>query len=168
MLHSGIQNRGFSSQTVGSFTLSAHGAYLVYYNDGGPPAGLLGDNEDRYWTGGGTIGYSFRRDDAEDKGRMVEFAFDKFTGFTPLAYQATSRLFIDNVVYANLEQVGFNSGRYTLKFVDFDRRFGVSINRWNERFDFQDFLHRDLTHSPYHYKIEEPYWDVEVYGVFHE
>ena len=147
-------------QKVGNVMLSVGDVYLNYYNDGGPGLKYLGDGEDRYWTGGGTLGALIRR---HGDIHQLELAFDKFTGFSEHAFHAMGLLFVDNVLYHDTEQLGYNAGRIALRYFNHGVGIGGSINRWNTAFDFQDFIHREISRDPYHPKIESPYVDVEIF-----
>jgi len=150
-------------QKIGNFMLGIGDFYLNYYNDGGPVLEHFGDREDRYWTGGVTIGFLLRE---EKNIHQVEVSFDKFTGFTKHAFEATGLLNINNVIYKDIEQFSYNSGRLALKYLNHGTGLGVSGNIWNLPFDLQDWLHRDVSNNPYHHKVEQPYFDVEAYKVF--
>jgi len=90
-------------------------------------------------------------------------AFDKFTGFSRHAFEATGLLYVDNVIYHDLEQFSYNTGRLAIKYLNHQLGFGASANVWNIPFDLQDYLHRDVSNNPFHHKIENEYFDLEVY-----
>ncbi len=154
----GIKPR-FINQRLSNLFVSSRYVFLNYYNDGGAINKWLGDKEDRYWTGGGTIGskFPFRNDQ-----QYLMITFDKYSGFDKDAFQASGLLYSDNVNYKNMEETVYNSGKYSLKYLNPAINFGASINHWNTTFDFQDFIHRDISSSPYHFKLKKPYWDFEL------
>ncbi len=147
-------------QQLGNFMLGVGDFYMTYYNDGGPVLSYFGDQEDRYWTGGLCLGYVFQ---TRNEAHQIEVAFDKFTGFSNHAFEATGLLYVDNVIYADLEQFSYNTGRLAIKYMNHTLGFGGSANIWNIPFDLQDYLHRDVSNNPYHHKIEKEYFDLEVY-----
>ncbi|MCB0661465.1 MAG: hypothetical protein KDC24_01900 [Saprospiraceae bacterium] len=163
IFHLGLVDKHVPTQKLGNLLVSAGDLYLVYYNDGGPVLKFFGDGEDRYWTGGIGIGYTHW-----DNGNRHQFeiAFDKFTGFEKHAFEATGLLFIDNVIYKDLEQISYTTGRTSFKYLNYQYGVGVSANIWNLPFDLQDLLHRDVSNNPYHHKIENQYIDAEFYKFF--
>lgn len=153
-------HRRMLHQQLGNFMLGVDDVYLTYYNDGGPVLSYFGDQEDRYWTGGLTIGCLVRN---RGEIHQLEVAFDKFTGFSRHAFEATGLLYVDNVIYHDLEQFSYNTGRLAVKYLNHTLGFGASANVWNIPFDLQDYLHRDVSNNPFHHKIEHEYFDLEVY-----
>lgn len=150
-------------QQLGQFMFSVNDFYMTYYNDGGPVLSYFGDREDRYWTGGLVLGYWYR--DGFDIHQM-EVSFDKFTGFSKHAFEATGLLQVDNVIYKDIEQFSYNTGRMGIKYLNHGIGMGGSVNIWNIPFDLQDYLHRDVSNNPYHHKIENLYIDMEVYKIY--
>jgi len=157
------ENENIRSQRVGNVFVSTKHTYFNYYNDGGPLNKIFGDKEDRYWTGGGSFGYKFVKNESY---QTISLSFDKFTGFVKHAFEASGLLFADNVLYKNPKEASFNSGKYTLKYTNSGLYFGAAINWWNTPFDFQDFLHRDVSNNPYHNKLKKPFFDFQILGLY--
>lgn len=149
----------FRNQRIGNIFINCYDVYFNYYNDGGPLLRRFGDDYDRYWSGGGVLGI---RRTINGELQSVEFSYDKYTGFFQNSFEVSSLIFIDNVNYKNIQEVSYNCGKYSLRYFNFNQNQGIGINRWNSKFDFQDWLHRDVSQNPYHYKIEKPYYDVEL------
>lgn len=147
-------------QKIGNFMLGVQDFYMTYYNDGGPILHYFGDGEDRYWTGGLTVGYLHR---VPDDIHQFEVSFDKFTGFSKNAFEATGLLQVDNVLYKEIEQFSYNTGRLGIKYLNHKMGLGISGNVWNLPVDLQDYIHRDISNNPYHHKIEKLYYDLEAY-----
>jgi hypothetical protein len=146
-------------QSIGNVFVSIDNFYFNYYNDGGPVLGWFGDKNDRYWTGGLTAGYIF------DREHQFEISFEKYTGFIKDAFEATNLLFVDNVVYDS-DQFRRNSGRLAFNYTNNKLDAGISANIWNFKFDLQDWIHRNITNNPYHYKLEKTYFDFEIYKIY--
>ena len=149
------------TQRIANIFASVHGAYLNYYNDGGPVLKYLGDVEDRYWTGGLAFGYIGK---IKDDMHAFEASFDKYTGFIKNAFEATGLLYVDNVIYKDLKEVSYNTGKYSLSYTNLSNNIGASFNIWNSKLDFQDRLHRDVTYNPYHHKLEKPHFDFTIFN----
>ena len=146
-------------QNVNNVMMNFKHFYASYFNDGGDPlSSFIGDGKDRYWTAGLTLGYII---DAERNPQQLQLAYDQFTGYSKYAYEASGILFVDNVYYSNYEQFGYNSSRVSLKYTRPIDNWGVSLQRWN--LPIQDIIHRDVTKSPYHSRIEGRYYDIEAY-----
>lgn len=92
-----IMNNYKRNQTNGSISITTNKFSLTYYNDGGPIFGWgLGDNFDRYWTGGLLLYlHDVQINALSDTSRVnlsfnkVEFSFDQFTGYRPQMYELT-------------------------------------------------------------------------------
>ena len=153
------------TQRLGNLFVSTKYAYINYYNDGGPVNKILGDKEDRFWTGGGSIGTKFTH---KRELQYVMLTFDKYSGFNKNAFEASGLLYTDNVNYADMKETVYNSGKYSLKYFNPSLNFGASINHWNTTFDFQDFIHRDISSSPYHFKLKKAYLDFEIIGFYED
>ncbi|MBK6365535.1 MAG: hypothetical protein IPL63_09830 [Saprospiraceae bacterium] len=150
------------SQRLGNIFVSSRYVYLNYYNDGGPVNKWFGDKEDRYWTGGGAVGFKYF-----NKGEIhyLSLAFDKYSGFIKNAFEASGLLYSDQVMYKNPLETSYNSSKYTLRYVNPGRNFGAAVNWWDTPFDFQDFLHRDVSSDPFHFKLRKKFVDFEIMAV---
>ena len=160
----GIKTRK-TFQRLSNLFVSTKYVFLNYYNDGGPVNNWLGDKEDRYWTGGGSIGTKFLH---KNEIQYLMITFDKYTGFNKNAFEASGLLYSDNVNYKDMEETVYNSGKYSIKYLNPSLNFGATINHWNTPFDFQDFIHRDISSSPYHFKLKKPYFDFEVITLYED
>lgn len=158
----GIKARSVN-QRIGNLFVSTKYVFLQYYNDGGPVNKWFGDKEDRYWTGGGSIGTKFT---SQHQLHYLKVTFDKYSGFNQNAFEATSLLYSDNVNYKDVTETSYNSGKYSIKYLNPNLHFGAAINFWNSTFDFQDFIHRDISSSPYHFKLTKPYIDFEILTIY--
>lgn len=147
-------------QKIGNVMLGTGHFYLTYYNDGGPFLSLFGDKEDRYWTGGLAIGYNL------PDNHSIEVNYDKYTGFTENAFQVSGLFFNDNVVYKDLLETSFNTGKYGFRYLNRDLGLAGAINLWNTKRDFQDWLHLNISNNPYHPKLEKFYLDVEMTKIY--
>lgn len=160
----GIKKRSIS-QRLGNLFASTKYVFLHYYNDGGPVNKWLGDKKDRYWTGGGTIGTKFTY---RNNIQYLMITFDKYSGFNKNAYEASGLLYTDNVNYKDMNETTYNTGKYSIKYLNPSLNFGAAINHWNTAFDFQDFIHRDISSSPYHFKLKKPYFDFEIITLYED
>lgn len=148
------------TQKIGNVMLAIRNFYLTYYNDGGPVLSMFGDKEDRFWTGGVTLGYNVKNL------HNFEINFDKFTGFTKNAFEVSGLLFNDTVIYKDIEETSYNSGKYSFKYFNRDSGLAGAVNFWNKKSDLQDWLHLNATNNPYHPKIEKFYFDIEMAKIY--
>ncbi len=152
-------------QRTGAVLIAYDGFYFYYNNDGGPLLDWFGDGLDRFWTGGLTVGFHLERDSTV---HQFELLYEKFTGDSPYAYQASGLLHVDNVLYddAEIDQFSLNSSVFSGRYLNHDNGLGASLNLWNPRVDVQDFIHRKVTHDPFHHKIEKFYIDASFYKLY--
>lgn len=119
-----ILNNHRRNQVVGSVNLMVDKFSLFYYNDGTPFNWIgLGDNFDRYWTGGGGIMLHTKQNY-----NRLEFSFDQFTGYIPLLYEMSGLLGINIPLYdehSGKKAYNFNTSSYHLR-VNTDRNFGIN------------------------------------------
>lgn len=147
------------SQQVSNVMLSVHDFYLTYFNDGGDPlSNYFGDGKDRYWTAGLSMGYFIK---TNNEVHQAELSFDQFTGYNKFSYETAGLLHVNNVLYSDLEQFGYNTGRVSLKYLNLTSHVGGAINLWN--IGIQDMIHKYVTSSPFHSRIEKRYVDFEIY-----
>lgn len=146
------------TQQVSNVMLSIHDFYLTYFNDGGDPlSSYFGDGKDRYWTAGLALGYFLNYN---EEIHQMELSFDQFTGYNKFSYETAGLLHVNNVLYSDLEQFGYNTGRVSLKYLNHTNQVGGAINLWNV--GIQDMIHKYVTSSPFHSRIEKRYVDFEV------
>lgn len=153
-----VTHKPISQRVSGVFGSYRYG-FANYYNDGGPILKIFGDKEDRYWTGGGSAGF-------KNGETYIMLSYDKYTGFNKDAFQASDLLYIDNVNYYDADEVIYNSGRYSLKFLFPSINFGGTVNAWGFPYDIQDIIHKILSNSPYHSKLQKTYFDLEIIGLY--
>lgn len=119
-----ILNSHKRNQVVGSVNLMFDNFSIFYYNDGTPFNRIgLGDNFDRYWTGGGGIMFHTRQNY-----NRVEFSFDQFTGYIPLLYEISGLLGINIPLYdeySGKKTYNFNTSAYHLR-INTDKNFSIN------------------------------------------
>jgi hypothetical protein len=174
----GSRRSGFN-QHVGAlgFGISRH-FDLHYYNDGGPIIGDLGlgDNKDRFWTGGGFINWYFKnpfdgdlkKDGITPVGRFpfrkITIGFDRFTGFNQEAFEVAKDIKLNFVPYKDVKQAYYNKGRiyagFELSSIP-GATFTISRND-DDRFDIQNFLH-DKKGQTFHGTLHKPTFGLNLY-----
>lgn len=120
-----ITNNHRRNQTVGNINLNYKNFSLNYYNDGGFPMNLgLGDNFDRWWTGGlafyihNTLEFN-----------TLELSFDQFTGYRRQLYQLTHILGMDIQDYDFYEAKLTNVNRQLPEFsIESKGQYGYNYN----------------------------------------
>ena len=137
------------NQRIGTFSLSALNGTLHYYNDGPPfPKLALSDGYDRYWTGGGQLGFYFKNDDAFITDLVLRF--DTYTGYQLNLYEVGSILRIDNLPYKVKEQQMFNQSRFQYK-LGLRNSVYVNYSVFDPYFtDIQNLIHYHISISPFH------------------
>jgi hypothetical protein len=143
-----ILNNHRRHQAVGSINVTAGPVSFNYYNDGSPFHKIgLGDNFDRYWTGGGTITVHSKKNY-----NYAELSYDQFTGYVPLLYELTGILGINIPLYdtpGENKGYNFNTSAYHLRG-NVDGRFAVhagvmgslkSSGPKNKFWGIQDIIH---------------------------
>ncbi|MFT3701399.1 MAG: hypothetical protein QM802_03475 [Agriterribacter sp.] len=144
-----ILNNHHRNQVVGTLNALFDNVSIYYYNDGTPFNWIgLGDNFDRYWTGGGGVTVHTRQNY-----NRVEFSFDQFTGYIPLLYEASGLLGINIPLYdehSKKKAYNFNTSAYHLR-VNTDRNFGFNagvigslIDNNQRHYGIQDAIHMTL------------------------
>jgi len=137
-----ILNNHRRNQIIGSVNVLFDNVSLNYYNDG-PPFDLiaLGDNFDRYWTGGGSITLHTRKNY-----NTAELSFDQFTGYVPLLYELSGILGLNVPLYDDPGQkraYNFNTSAYHLR-INTDQNFGLNVG-----------VMGSLTHKGRYYGIQD-------------
>lgn len=137
-------------QQIGGLSLGLYNVQVSYYNDGPIYNWFFmptGDAYDRWWTGGGRVGYY----NASDRTffTSLELRYDKFTGYQPNAYELASRLGLNFIPYKNKREALKNQGRYTL-LAGVRNRMQVGISLYDPRMvDFQNMIHT-VGRMPFH------------------
>ena len=142
-----IFNNHNRNQVIGSFLMTINNFSLNVYND----YSLLpiGDNFDRWWTGGGAIFIHNNR-----SFNIVEVCSDQFTGYSPLIFELTKLLGINTPKYFktsnNFTPKSYNSSAFNI-YIGFNEqvKMGLGMNgslkfgkKGSERyFGFQDIIH---------------------------
>ena len=136
-------------QRIGTFSLSALNGTLHYYNDGPPfPKLALSDGYDRYWTGGGQLGFYFKNDNAFITDLVLRF--DTYTGYQLNLYEVGSILRIDNLPYKVREEQMFNQSRFQYK-LGLRNSIYLNYSVFDPYFsDIQNLIHYHISISPFH------------------
>ncbi len=175
-----IMNNYKRHQTNGMFSMTFDRFSMTYYNDGGPFFSQLGlgDNFDRYWTGGVLLYLHDKKmegDSVVATFNRLEVTFDQFTGYRPQMYEITTIFGADIQDYDLFQQFGrqdstlnysvvpkdkvgydFNASRYSVNY-NFDESIGASLGiigslrdlKREKYFALQDIIHI-LTEVPIH------------------
>lgn len=137
-------------QQVGGITATVLGGHASYCNEGPFFRNSImptGDGYDRWWTGGGQIGYYNMSSTAFIS--KVEIFYDKFTGWQPFAYEIASRLGLKHVPYKNSKEALLNQGRY-LFAITMNDYFTAGMGIYEPRYmDVQNIIHT-LIDVPFH------------------
>ena len=155
------QNR--RNQRVGFFNLHVGPGQVSYYNDGGPVVHqlLLGDRRDRYYTGGILFSYN---GDTDTFISSVELSFNKFTGYTNNAFEASNELDLAFVNYKDTTQNYFNKSLWTLTLSNPTKYLGVYVAAYSyDILDIQHWLHR-VGFNSYHVTPYAPFISLGVVG----
>lgn len=164
------------SQKIGSVTVGGAGFDINYYNDGTPFHWMgLGDGKDRYWTGGGFVSFhlpNYHDNAVGNPVRNVIIGFDRFTGFTPDAFEVADQLGLGFVPYKDVRQAFFNKGRL-FAGIELAHHPGAAVYAQfldNDKLDVQNVIHalikapRHLTTHQAHFAIglyyNKKYWDL--------
>lgn len=146
-----ILNNNKRNQTVGSFSFSAPGITINYYNDGDFTFDKLhvADNFDRWWTGGLGIFIHNR-----NNYNYTELSFDQFTGYAPLLYEVSTLLGINLPSYDTSRNnngkipPSFNTSAYNIKIylgrgyaVDAGAIGGLRSGSSGKVWGLQDIIH---------------------------
>lgn len=144
-----ILNKFKRNQMIGSlfseFKIKDGFVGFNYYNDGTPFQYItkFGDGYDRWWTGGGFLSY-------RNGNYQVQLMYDKFTGFSPLAFEFGKLLSLDNTYYQNPEESTLNFSKYQVRYKNLAYGFNIDLGiNNNPRLDFQNLIHR-IRKDPYH------------------
>lgn len=137
------------NQQVGLVSLSGWACKLEYYNDGTPFGILaLGDRYDRYWTGGGALGFFWK----SNSNLITDFIlrYDNYTGYQKNLYKIAKTLSIDNLPYKDQKQQMFNQARFQYK-VGFRNAFHFNVSIFEPKLmDIQYLIHYYLAKAPFH------------------
>lgn len=136
-------------QQIGTFSASIHFVQIQYYNDATPFNKIaLSDNFDRYWTGGGSLGFYWNN----DRTFFTDFLwrYDNYTGYQRNLYEVSGLLNIDNLPYKDPKQQMFNQARYQYKLgVKNFTHLNYSVYEPIYT-DIQNLIHYRISKSPFH------------------
>lgn len=148
---------------------------ISYFNDGTPfQYVLLGDYEDRFYTGGLVVTYT---DSYQSDGRpnflKLEASYLKFTGYNQNSFNLSTALQTSNVDYSDENQQYYNKSawKFNVASVNENQSFGLAIGYYNSTFfDLQHIIHERIRNSyhivPYNRNVTiEPSW--ETYNTNH-
>lgn len=151
-----IWNNNQRHQQVGAVGLHTPWVAFNYYNDG-LLGRLVGDQYDRFWTGGGMLRLmAFRSDASPDdwtQQTALRYQYDRFTHDVQGGYRLSNILLIPNADDPDFGKLLFNNA-----ITSFDLQYGgysVGISFMGQsRIDVQDAIHRimgyplHLTYAP--------------------
>lgn len=134
-------------QLVGFLNLHLDRFQLNYLNDGPPFFPPLGDRFDRLHTGAGFV--SFHGDD-DWAFNLVEFGYNKFSGYSPFSYETTNKIGGNYVLYKDSVQYYYNKSNWHLQIANTTKNYGLSVVNYNRtRWDVQHKIHL-TSFFPYH------------------
>ena len=136
------------NQRYGSMIVQVGKFRIQHYNDGGFIFGnlKLGDDNDRWWSGGGFLEYG--NDLPVDSipnltvlPRKIQIRFDRFTWNNQEGYEAANKNGLASIPIPlnKKEEAQYNFGRYTTTFFWDDFFIGIEAN--NKFRDLQDIVH---------------------------
>lgn len=150
-------------QRLGFLNVNIQGVQLSYYNDGGSLMRdlRLGDREDRYYTGGGTVSYDITD---QNLPMSIELSGHKFTGYTKSAFEFSNEAKSKTVRYKDLDQYSYNKGVWRLNIYTLNNdktNYGMSLSYYNsKKVDVQHVIHR-ITSDAYHIVLNKSYMFLE-------
>lgn len=146
------------SQRIGFVNLNGAGFQLSYYNDGTPFGKIfLGDDEDRYYTGGGVLSYDGAIRDSNSRYSMVnlEISYQKFTGYNKSAFELSSLIGNAIVEYgADKDQIFYNKSMWRINssLKQNNMGFGLSYSQNNSaKYDGQSLIHLLISNNSFHF-----------------
>ena len=146
------------SQRIGFLNLNGAGFQLSYYNDGTPfDSFYLGDGEDRYYTGGGTLSYDFAIKDAHSNNTManLEISYHKFTGYNKSAFELSSIIGNSLVDYGEDEdQIFYNKSLWRVNSSIRQNNMGIGLTYTQNnsaKYDGQSWIHLLISDDSFHF-----------------
>jgi|GEM_PF-2160254 len=157
----GYLTQRYRTQRVGSVYAAAGPIELFYYNDGTPFGKNLGDGKDRYFTGGGYVGYQFANDQtwSREPNPALRLSFDRYTSYRENAFELATAMKFDYVPYRENANF-FNRGSVRLGFFS-DRLWGEAALNDSDGLDFQNLIHR-VSGMAYHRTASK--WSLSARG----
>ena len=149
-------NTSDRNQNIAFLGISSPWISVGMYNDGAPPF-YLGDQYDRFWTGGGYIRINplYRVGQPNDylNESSIEYSFHRFTYDVQDEYRLSNLLGLPKVHGTSLYDLLYNNSLVTLKVNWRAASAGMS---WlgKSPMDVQDFIHKTLGY-PIHYTYKQ-------------
>lgn len=140
-----IFNTSNRNQTVGFAGISSPWISGGMYNDG-PKFFLLGDQYDRFWTGGGYLRispfYSFKKAHEMLKETSIEYSFHRFTFDVQDGYRLANLLKLPIVQDASIYNLLYNNSLTSFK-LNFANQLSVGASVIGKSsIDIQDLIHK--------------------------
>lgn len=153
-----ITDKNKQKQRIGFLNANVTGVQISYYNDGTPFGKIfLGDGEDRYYTGGGTLSFDQNFKDSRRENYMVslEVSYHKFTGFNKSAFEFCSTIGNSLVDYGDDEdQIYYNKSvwRGSAFLQSKNIGYGLTFSQNNSaKYDGQSFIHLLISNDSFHF-----------------
>lgn len=152
-------------QLVGFLNLHLDRYQVSYLNDGPPFFPPFGDRFDRLHTGGAF--FSFHGDDHWAV-NLVEFGFNKFSGYSPYSYETTNKMGGSYVLYKDSSQYAYNKGNWHLQVANTVKNYGLSVINYNRtQWDVQHKIHF-ADYYPYHLVPYHENWSFGALGFYQQ
>jgi hypothetical protein len=145
------------NQRVGFINFHNKRFQVTYFNDGGFPIEQthLGDGKDRYYSGGIIFSYHGKPGWPVN---LVEFGYEKFTGFTLNAFELSNLLSLNYMNYRGAKQREFNKGQWALNIGNPAKGWSVKLINYNSvDWDLQHYIHSAISNA-YHMVPYKSYW----------
>lgn len=147
-LHYGTQfvvNSQNKHQQVATIGFQSPWAALSIYNDG-TLGRLVGDDYDRFWTGGGHLrlmAYHLHNEDTEWNRISLNYHYDRYTYDVQDGYRLSNLLLIPNADNQDFYKLLFNNAMTTFSLNYENYNLGISI-MGRSGLDIQDLIHKTL------------------------
>jgi hypothetical protein len=129
-------------QQVGFLNLHLDRIQLSYTNDGPPFFPPFGDKYDRYYTGAGFISF---HGNSSWPVNLVEFGFNKFTGYSKNAYELSNRAGVVYLYYKDEKQQFYNKSQFFFNVGSTTHKWEANLNLYNYQWlDIQHRIHQSL------------------------
>lgn len=148
-----------TSQRIGFINFHFDKVQVSYFNDGGTPINqsYLGDRKDRYYTGGAVVSYNGRKNTFLSD---VKLSYNKFTGYTKNAFEASNKLSLSYMDYHKREQHFYNKSVWALSLGNVSNGWEIGMRSYNSvKCDVQHLIHFGLMNS-YHMVPYAPYTSI--------
>jgi hypothetical protein len=140
-----VFNTSNRNQTVGFAGISSPWLSAGMYNDG-PKFFLLGDQYDRFWTGGGYLRispfYGIKKLNKDLNQTTIEYRYDRFTYDVQDGYRLANLLKLPIVQDASIYNLLYNNSISTFT-INIPNQVSVGISVLGKsKIDVQDFIHK--------------------------